>query len=254
MKVFFETILLLLILVSLSRCEKNDPKPNENWVIGGKWIDTRDGHSYSTVPIGDQIWMAENMAYLPFVNNVDDGSEDQGKDNDPFYYVNGYNGTDTSAAKRTASFNQYGVLYNYNAAVKACPDGWHLLTDEEWMDLELYLGMTSVEVTRQGSRGTDEGNRIKATWGWQFNTWKDEYGNGTNETGFTALPGGIRWVQNYDSPSEFVVSSGFGYWWSATKTTDEQGAWSRGLMFSSDYILRYIEFVHSAMSVRCVKN
>jgi len=78
MKVLPGIYLLLLTLLILSHCKKDVPVPNENWVAGVRWIDTRDGHSYTTIPIGNQIWIAENMAYLPGVNKVEDGSEDQG--------------------------------------------------------------------------------------------------------------------------------------------------------------------------------
>ena len=257
MKALPKIYLLLLTAVILSQCKKDVPVPNENWVVGASWIDTRDGHAYATVPIGNQIWMAENMAYLPSVNNVDDGSEDQGKENDPFYYVYDYNSTDVSVARETSNYKQYGVLYNYNAALNACPDGWHLPTDLEWIGLELYLGMTPIDVIKEGNRGTNEGSRMKATWGWEFNTWMDKYGNGTNEIGFTALPGGLRWNEYRDLPSEFIGSLHSGFWWSVTKITSDPEltyAWYRELDYVLDYINRNQEGVHSAMSVRCIKN
>ncbi len=257
MKAILKTGLVIAIVVLISRCEKDGTAPNENWVAGGKWIDTRDGHLYATIPIGDQIWLAENMAYLPSVNNVDEGSEDHGMDTEPFYYVYDYNGTDTSAARATSNYSQYGVLYNYYAALNACPDGWHLPTDIEWMELEASLGMSSTDLNKTGYRGTDEGNRIKATWGWGFNIWMDKYGNGNNETGFTALPGGERWNQWYDLPSEFLASTTWGCWWSATKITNDPElthAWYRELSNVRDNIYRSQEGAHSAMSVRCIKN
>lgn len=255
MKVLSETILLFLIVVLLSRCEKDEPKPNENWVIGGKWIDTRDGHSYTTVPIGDQIWMAENMAYLPSVNNIEDGSEDEGKGTDPFYYVYGYNGTDTSAAKATSYYVRYGVLYNWTAAKNACPDGWHLPADSEWMELEVFLGINSSETYSEGFHGTDEGSLIKSTWGWDFVTWSDRYGNGTNETGFTALPGGSRYQDYSDYLLEYKIdgSGYYGLWWSATEST-ETLAWCRILYYSRDEIYKTKAEEDEAMSVRCIKN
>jgi uncharacterized protein (TIGR02145 family) len=260
MKVLPGIYLLLLTLLILSHCKKDVPVPNENWVAGVRWIDTRDGHSYTTIPIGNQIWIAENMAYLPGVNKVEDGSEDQGKEKDPFYYVYDYNGTDVTAAKETSNYTKYGVLYNYNAALKACPEGWHLPTDLEWMDLESYLGMSSIDLTGQGYRGTDEGNLVKATWGWEFDTWKDKYGNGTNETGFTALPGGDRYLDytDYTLSSYIIGDAGIcGYWWSASKETDEQGntlVWYRVLIYTFDKICRSRETREQAMSVRCIKN
>jgi|WetSurSiteA1Bulk_404760.scaffolds.fasta_scaffold02741_3 uncharacterized protein (TIGR02145 family) len=256
MKVKYVTILSFLIVILLSHCEGDEPTPNENWVVGGRWIDTRDGHPYATVPIGDQIWMATNLAYLPSVNNVADGSEDDGKEEDPFYYVYDYDGTDVSAAKATSEYEQYGVLYNWTAAMGACPDGWHLPTDIEWMDLEIYLGMSSNEVTNQGYRGTDQGNRIKATWGWKFDTSKDKFGNGNNDTGFTALPGGERWNEFGEGPGDFFGSLLWGSWWSATKITYEDitNSWYRELVYHRDNINRSQTDIENALYVRCLKN
>lgn len=260
MRTLLKTIPFIISAIIFCYCEKEEPAPNENWVIGGKWIDTRDGHSYATVPIGNQIWMAENMAFLPSVNNVDDGSEDQGKKNDPFYYVYNYNGTDVAAAKETSNYEDFGVLYNWTAAKNACPDDWHLPTDLEWMELEIYLGMSANMAGSGGLRGTDEGSKIKSTWSWEFITWYDKYGNGTNETGFTALPGGDRYLDYTDytlSTYKFYSLGSSGYWWSASKginSVDNIVVWSRALSYSSDKVYRIEAGEEEAQSVRCIKD
>jgi uncharacterized protein (TIGR02145 family) len=257
MKTIIQTVLVILFVILISSCEKDEPAPNEIWVAGGKWIDTRDGHLYGTIPIGDQIWLAENMAYLPSVNNVEEGSEDEGKGNGSFYYVYGYDGTDALAAKATSEYSLYGVLYNYNAALNACPDGWHLPTDIEWMELESCLGMSSTDLNKTGYRGTDEGMRMKATWGWGINIWMDKNGNGNNETGYTALPGGLRWNEWYNLPSVFIASTTWGCWWSTTKIASDPElthAWYRELSNVFDNIYRSQVGAHSAMSVRCIKD
>jgi uncharacterized protein (TIGR02145 family) len=254
-KVFSRKILVLLIFVLLSQCEKDEPKPNDNWVIGAKWIDIRDGQSYPTIPIGNQIWLAENMAYLPSVNSIEAGSEDEGNAGDPFYYVYGYSGNDTSAAKAISYYRQYGVLYNWTAAKSACPEGWHLPSESEWMELEMSLGISSDEASSEGFHGTDEGSLLKATWGWDFDTWKDRYGNGTNQTGFTALPGGSRYQTYSDSVMDYLIdgSGHYGLWWSSTESSEAM-AWCRILFYSPDKILKAQTEVHEANSVRCIKN
>jgi len=96
-----------------------------------------DGMSYPVVEIGEQSWMAKNLAYLPAVNtpianqNVDFKA----------YYVNEYMGGNVEEAKATENYSKYGVLYNWNAAETVCPNGWHLPEDAEWKELESYLGM-----------------------------------------------------------------------------------------------------------------
>ena len=99
------------------------------------FTDNRDGNVYSFVTIGDQVWMSENLKYLPSV--VDRATY---SNTDPYYYVYGYNGTDVPAAKATDNYKTYGVLYNWPAAIDACPSGWHLPSDAEWTQLTNYLG------------------------------------------------------------------------------------------------------------------
>jgi len=135
--------------------------------LRGEFTDPRDNHLYRYKTIGNVTWMTENLAYLPKVSPSANGSE-----NETFCYVYGYQGTDTSTAKATDNYKQYGVLYNLPAARAVCPAGWHLSTIEEWNVLINALG-------------TLPGEQMKSTSGWA------NHGNGTNSSGFSALPGGI---------------------------------------------------------------
>ena len=128
-------------------------KPTIEETTSGTFIDSRDGNEYNWVQIGDQIWMAENLKYLPSVVGSGTGSETT-----PYYYVYGYNGTNVADAKATDNYATYGVLYNWTAAMDGeassttnpsgiqgvCPAGWHLPSDAEWTELTDYLGGTSV--------------------------------------------------------------------------------------------------------------
>lgn len=77
-------------------------------------IDPRDNHEYKIVTIGEQIWMAENLAYLPSVSKPEDAATSDG---DPLYFVFNYDGKDVNAAKATKEYKTYGVLYNWYAAM-----------------------------------------------------------------------------------------------------------------------------------------
>ncbi len=139
-------------------------------------IDSRDGIAYKTVAIGNQIWMAENLRYLPSVSGPLYGSAIS-----PYYYVHSYHGTDINKAKATDNYKTYGVLYNGPAAMISCPEGWHLPSNAEWTQLIDYLGGKSVAGGKLKEAGI-------AHWG------GSSYPNkGTNETGFTALPGDKRY-------------------------------------------------------------
>lgn len=111
--------------------------------------DARDGNVYKIVTIMDQLWMAENLKYLPRVDSL---AATSGRT--PYYYVYGYDGTHVNAAKATANFATYGVLYNWPAAM-ICPSGWHLPSKREWLRLEAYLNSVAnneFDLTLGGSR------------------------------------------------------------------------------------------------------
>jgi uncharacterized protein (TIGR02145 family) len=101
-------------------------KPIKDKIKRGTVTDVA-GNVYKTVLIGKQWWMAENLAYLPVVNLPTEESV-----TNPYYYVYDYIGEDVDAAKATDNYKTYGVLYNWTAAMAACPAGWHIPSDAEW--------------------------------------------------------------------------------------------------------------------------
>ena len=152
---------------ALSDCEVESLYEEGDWTeynacdALGTFIDPRDDQEYQTVTIGDQVWMAENLAYLPAVSPSSASSSFQ-----PYYYVYDYEGTNVSEAKATNNYSTYGVLYNWGATSEACPTGWHLPSEDEWQELEIYLGMSESELDNIGYRGTKQGTNLKAMGGW----------------------------------------------------------------------------------------
>ena len=204
-------------------------QPTIEETTSGTFIDSRDGNEYNWVQIGDQIWMAENLKYLPSVVGSGTGSETT-----PYYYVYGYNGTNVAAAKATDNYATYGVLYNWTAACNSCPAGWHLPSDAEWTELTDYLGGTSVAGGKLKETGTTH--------------WASPNTGATNETGFTALPGGGR------LGSGDFGSIGFnGGWWSSTEV-DPSSAFGRYLYCYSYGLLSYYTDENFGFSVRCVRD
>lgn len=180
-----------------------------------KAIDKRDGQTYKTVTIGKQIWMAENLNYKTKKSWCYDNNE--------------------------TNCDKYGRLYKWKAAKKACPSGWHLPSDEEWKELEMYLGMSITDANKDGWRGNDEGKKMKSKSGWGLN-------NGTNSSGFNALPGGYR-----GSSGSFYYLGGYGDWWSSSESSGTR-AWHRRLYYDYDQARRGSDDKTYGFSVRCLKN
>ena len=184
----------------LSVCDELNPKPGNC----GAPV-SHEGYDYSTVQIGEQCWFSENCRYLPEVSSPISYSSFTA-----YYYVYEYIFTDVEEAKATANYETYGVLYNWPAVMTSgiCPSGWHIPSDGEWQTMEMSLGMSEWSASETNWRGTDEGYQMKSTSGWG---WYNE-GNGSNSSGFSALPGGRRQDQN------FSLKKTSGYWWSASES------------------------------------
>jgi len=211
-----------------------------NLNIGNYFIDPRDGTRYKTVQIGNQIWMAENLKYLPSVSPSNVGSE-----TDPFYYVYGYQGTDILAAKATDNYKTYGVLYNWEAAKASCPKGWHLPSDTEYKTLEMCLGMTQEQADATGWRGTDEGGKLKEAG---TTHWISPNTGATNSSGFTALPAGYR----YADGSFSSIGSHTAFWSSSASSSSL--ARYRNLGTSSSTVNRNNSNKADGFSVRCLRD
>ncbi len=201
----------------------------------GTFIDARDNHEYKWVKIGNQVWMAENLAAteyndgtaIPLVtdNSIWAALGDNNTDDAYCYYNNNANGEK----------DIYGALYTYAATLNACPAGWHLPSDVEWTDLTNYIASDGYTET--------EGTALKATSGW------DNNGNGTDNYGFSALPGGCR----YDRNGTFGDAGYYGFWWSSTEY-GSSSAYYRYLSYYDAGVLRIRNGKSNGFSVRCVRD
>jgi uncharacterized protein (TIGR02145 family) len=127
--------------------------------------------------------------------------------------------------------DKYGRLYDWNTAMKACPAGWRLPRDEEWTALVDYAG-----------GNLTAGTKLKSTNGWKDN------GNGKDNYGFSALPGG-----DGSSGGNFDYAGDFGLWWSATED-DASYAWNRNMYYLYEGVYRLSNFKTLLYSVRCVQD
>jgi len=238
---------IILATAMLSSCSKeDDPTPdNPDYSDAkGEFKDTRDSKVYKWVKIGEQVWMAENLNFTGSgIQHITDGSEwYNNEDYDGWcYYENNEN-----------YGNTYGVLYQWEAAKKACPSGWHLPTDEEWTQLENYLEENGYSydgvVGNSGiakSLATDNGWKISDSKGAVGNS---DYSEMRNKTGFSALPSGDR-----DNIGDFGYLGSYGGWWSATENGSNY-ANIRSLFYSYTGVSRGGYNKSSGISVRCVRD
>jgi uncharacterized protein (TIGR02145 family) len=207
-----------------------------------------DGNEYQTVKIGDQWWMAENLKVSRYrnddnISNIISISEWRNLTTGAWVYYG-----NSSSAERT-----YGKLYNWYAVDDSrglCPEGWRVPSDEEWKELEMHLGMTQEEADRisPADRGTDEGDKLKSTSPLWDSDWGVPYVNATNESGFSALPGGRR-----EHTGNFVNVGRFGSWWSSTEFSDND-VWYRSLFINHSMVDRSYYSKNTGYSVRCIRD
>lgn len=214
-------------------------------IVGVGQVTDADGKDYKTVKIGDQVWMAENLAYLPEVSPSGVISVI-----DPHNYVYEYEGTDIQEAKSTTNYGTYGVLYNWPSAQIACPDGWHLPSNAEWIELLMHLGMDYESASAEEGMcdcDTMVSKKLKLIG---TNYWNGLNIGATNESGFSGIPGG--YYEYY-----YLSFSGLGttgIWWSSTQFSYPPMAYCRWLSSNHSMVLLDDWPKSVGLSVRCVKD
>ena len=199
---------------------------SSSFTCGDPFTDPRDGQTYNSVQIGDQCWMAENLNIGGMINGseemTDNGViEKYCYDNDP------------------ANCDEYGGLYQWNEMMEytttpgvqgICPSGWHLPTDGEWTTLTDFLGGESVAGGKMKETGTTH--------------WNPPNTGATNESGFTALPGGYRLNGNFNN-----LGSNGSFW-----SSNENGAnaWYRKLYCNYFDVARLNNNKNCGFSSRCL--
>ena len=211
---------------------------------GDNGIFNYSGKTYHFKKIGTQTWMTENMAFLP-----DDITPSMYITyTTPNYSVPLYDGKDGNAAKLTDIYKTYGVLYNWPAAMKVCPCGWHLPSDSEWNILEKKLGLLETGSESRIERSeADVANQLKETGALH---WKIVNKKSNNYSGFNALPGGYSDAKYSSDDIGYAA-----YFWSSTET-DEKQAWNREIVdyLHYDGIIKRTGFKNFKFSVRCIKD
>jgi uncharacterized protein (TIGR02145 family) len=174
----------------------------------GTFTDERDAQVYKWVKIGSQIWMAENLNY--------------GKNR-----YNCYKGL-------TANCDVYGKIYPWKKAKKACPLGWHIPDDSEWVILTDYLGGES-----------NAGGKMKDV---STDYWEAPNAGATNSSGFCALPGGFR-----NEVGECHFKGQAAYFWTSSEA-DIFYKWVRLIINGESSVSRTTLNFKNSLSIRCLKD
>jgi uncharacterized protein (TIGR02145 family) len=193
-----------------------------------------DGNIYPTVLIGNQRWLAENLRTATYANG------------EPIPNITANTAWTQLSSGAWCNYNNnvaydeiYGKLYNWYTTVDPrglCPSGWHVPTHAEWTVLETYLGGSSVA-----------GGKLKATTGWSA----PDTGT-SNESGFSALPGGLRYGTT--AGGIFGTVSSWGNWWSSSASSTTNG-WSRFLYPNSQTLYNGgLNAKPMGFSVRCIRD
>ncbi len=188
---------------------------NGKWIfvpaapIAGKMTDTRKTKSYKTVKIGTQTWMAENLAFKTA----------KGK-------TWAFNDDEKNVAK-------YGYLYDYEAALIACPTGYRLPSEEDWNKLFDYLGGPQIA-----------GGKMKVKDGWE-----EANPNTSNWSGFSIVGAGFKHGEGggFDNLTTSVA------YWSSTPSSDPEKVVGFNFAFHTELAFRNEYKKDMGLSIRCIK-
>ena len=200
------------------------------WQCSDPFTDSRDGQTYTSLQIGGQCWMGENLNIGEMIN----GSIDM---------------TDNSIIEKycydnnTANCDEYGGLYQWNEIMQytttqgvqgICPADWYIPTEDDWTILTDFLGGVVIAGGKMKEAGTVH--------------WNPPNTGANNESGFTGLPGGNR--NHYAS---FVYLGGYGCFWSSYEVSAVH-AYIRGLGYDYSYTYRGTYDKSHGLSLRCIKS
>jgi uncharacterized protein (TIGR02145 family) len=236
-----KALVYMFILMGMISMLAISCKKDTETLVSGTVTDI-DGNIYHTVVIGGQLWMVENLKTTKYndgtaIQELTDNTEWKSDSAGAFCWYNNDLATNGST---------YGALYNWQVinTGKLCPTGWHVPTNSEWAQLIDYLGGDSIAC-----------DMLKDNSGmyWTYSA-KDTFSS--NETGFTALPGGYR-----DLKGTFSKINNIGIWWASTSFdvyTSATSKLSYAYLFSlnkdSVNVTIGANRLNMGFSVRCVRD
>jgi len=240
------------VSLTVTNDDGSDSQSKQDFVtVNPATVTDIDGNVYNTVQIGGQCWMKENLKVTHYPDGTDiplvtDNTEwvnlDDNNIDDAYCYCNNNSGGEADI---------YGALYTWAAAMGdnavssnnnpsgvqgACPDGWHLPSDDEWEELTDFLGGDSIA-----------GGKMKEA---DTTYWVSPNTGADNSSGFTALPGSYR---SDNSGSFYPLGRVCGFW-SATESDSTIFAKQREIWYDFDNIYKFGSKKSTGISVRCLKD
>lgn len=259
----------------------------EGTVSEDSFTDPRDGNVYKLVRMGDQIWMAENLRYLPQVNKPEEGynSATNGCDGKPFYFVYGYSGNNVDEAKSTQKYKETGVFYNWFAAIQGsiedagdpsanpsgvqgvCPDGWHIPSEAEWSVLYewAYSQLPDVDANVFDEELGDwnwiktknVSGALRSTSGWASYTDADfpDLANGPSDVfGFCVKANGKCFPDYGGSDLEFAYGDSQANFWTSSYDQEKKSGQYIGFTYISyDFGVGYFRD-YAGLNIRCIRD
>jgi uncharacterized protein (TIGR02145 family) len=224
-KISSYTLIIVSLMIFAISCRKDIVKPPDT-------VKDIEGKVYKTVLIGTQVWMAENLKTARFNDGTDiplieDDLTWSSLTTSGFCWYN----NDAASYKDT-----YGALYNgYSVSTgKLCPEGWHVPDKTELLQLRDFLGDTLQGGGKLKEAGTSH--------------WLPPNKGADNNSGFTALPAGIRYFEG-----SFASLLNYTCFWSATET-GAADKWYIGLYYGDARVIIDHRIKKHGFSVRCIKD
>lgn len=222
-------LMACLLLLGVAACsDDKEPLPVVEPEANGTFVDERDGHTYDWVRIGGLDWMCSNAAF-----DLNDEA------NCSFYVP--YSDWEESYPEDVMS-EKYGLLYTYQGALDAAPEGWRLPTDEDWQQLERALGMSAAEAAGMEWRGagvaslltqSGEGTRLGLQYGGYYTSYLGSY-----------------------DPHYWYLGA-YGFYWTSTQDEEKEGDYYiyRKISYHSNKVYRQsMEPAAYKLSVRYVRD
>jgi len=202
------------------------------FTCGDQYTDNRNGQAYATVSIGDQCWFAENLNIGVRIDKANPQTDNATIEK----YCYGDNDDNCTTY---GGLYQWGEMMQYTTTEGVqgiCPDGWHLPSELEWVELTDYLGGTNIAGGKMKEAGTTH--------------WASPNTGATNESGFTAMPGGF--LQS-DTDNNFYQITKWGVFWSSGQISSTNVN-ARYLIYNEDNVAIYSVSKERSYSIRCLKD